>query len=223
MWQCLRTFILLALTHVHVHTINGLCFWGIALSWHSQICLFLFGTYTQSTDMCDIQMTFHIPDINQSIFLMCCTQITFCIVRETSTFEFFFFYARHLHDIPLVHVYEDLLYLRTYLYLKTLVQLKDFSVSKANQYTCLTYCTFVIHIDFLWQTSQTDLFIRHTQEQHNLYHTHPSSKSWTMTNLCLGSLTSRPDKREVASSDKVRGNLTCWSKISSNKMSWSRL
>lgn len=197
-----------------------------ALHWvdiHKFAFFYLGHTRNQQTYIYDIQMTFHIPDINQSIFLMCCTQITFCIVCETSTFEFFFFYARHLHDIPLVHVYEDLLYLRTYLYLKTLVQLKDFSVSKANQYTCLTYCTFVIHIDFLWQTSQTDLFIRHTQEQHNLYHTHPSSKSWTMTNLCLGSLTSRPDKREVASSDKVRGNLTCWSKISSNKMSWSRL
>lgn len=173
----------------------------------------------------DMKSHFSYPrHISVIFFNVLHTQITFCIVRETSTLCFLFicetltWHTFSTCDGGLT-VPEDLFISQD----TCTIDQKDFSVSKANQYTCLTFCTFDIHTDFLWQTSQTDFLIRQTQEQHNLYPTHPSSKSWTMTNLCLGSLTSRPDKREVASSDKVRGNLTCWSKISSNKMSWSRL
>lgn len=68
---------------------------------------FLLRTYTQSTDICDIhvtfeksndwymsgiwKVTFHIPDIYQLFFFnVLHTQITFCIVRETSTLCFLF-------------------------------------------------------------------------------------------------------------------------------------
>lgn len=63
------------------------------LTFTNLLFFLLFGTYTQLTDICVIQVTFHIPVIYQSIFLMRCTHKLLCIAFETSTF--YFFYARH--------------------------------------------------------------------------------------------------------------------------------
>lgn len=139
----------------------------------TNLLFFLFGTYTQLTDICVIQVTFHIPVIYQSIFLMRCThKLLFVLHLKLPRFTFF---MQDTHNVPLVHASEDLVNLRTCLYLKTLVELKDFSVSKANLYTCLTFCVFVT---LSFPDKQVRLiFLSDIHRNNTICDTHPSSKS----------------------------------------------
>lgn len=145
-----------------------------ALHWvdiHKFAFFFIWDIHTTNRHLCytsDFSYPSHIP---VNFFNVLHTQITFCIAFETSTF--YFFYARH--NVPLVHASEDLVNPRTCLYLKTLVELKDFSVSKANLYTCLTFCVFVT---LSFPDKQVRLiFLSDIHRNNTICDTHPSSKS----------------------------------------------